>query len=65
MGLLVITQVLVSSSRLKRQERVFLTLTSQDFLWGSKIRPKASFLEAENDLVRRSSGKKEVGFDDF
>lgn len=40
---------------------MFRTLTSQDFLCGSNTPEKPSFLEAEKDLVRRSSGKKEVG----
>lgn len=35
-------------------------LTSQDFRCGSNVPEKPSFLEAENDLVRRSSGKNEV-----
>lgn len=42
------------------------TRTSQDLRWGSKPEPKklkASFLEAENDFVRRSSGKNEVGLE--
>lgn len=34
-------------------------LTSQDLLWGSNTPEKPSFFEAENDFVRRSSGKKE------
>lgn len=46
---------------MKSDERVFLPLTSQDFLWGSKERPRDSFLEAENDLARRSWGKTDVG----
>ena len=40
----------------KRLERVLRTLTSQDLRWGSK-EEKGSFLEAEKDLVRRSSGR--------
>lgn len=55
--------LLLSLSSVKSDQRVLLTLTSQDFLWGSKDRPKASFLEAENDFVRRSSGKNEDGFE--
>lgn len=55
--------LLSSSSSVKSDQRVFLTLTSQDFRCGSKVRPKASFLEAENDFVRRSSGKNELGFE--
>lgn len=43
------------------------TRTSQDLRWGSKLEPvkklNASFLEAEKDLVRRSSGKNEVGLE--
>lgn len=34
--------------------------TSQDFRCGSKKAERASFLEAEKDLVRRSSGRKEA-----
>ncbi|OVA10358.1 Uncharacterized protein family UPF0503 [Macleaya cordata] len=45
----------LSSSRLKRVKRVFRTLTSQDFLWGSKTPEKPSSLPPENDLLRRSS----------
>lgn len=33
--------------------------TSQDLRCGSNVAAKSSFLEAEKDLVRRSSGKKE------
>lgn len=55
--------LLFSSSSVKSDQRVFLTLTSQDFRCGSKVRPKASFLEAENDFVRRSSCKNELGFE--
>lgn len=39
---------------------MFRTLTSQEWRWGSKTPEKPSFFEAENDLVRRSSGKKVV-----
>lgn len=47
-----------------KDQRVLRPRTSQDFLWGSKaavLNPNASFFEEENDLVRRSSGKNEVG----
>lgn len=48
-----------SSSRLKSVHSVLRTRTSQDFLCGSKMpEKKPSFLDAENDLVRRSSGRK-------
>lgn len=48
---------------------MFLALTSQEWRWGSKTPENPSFFEAENDFVRRSSGKKEgfvfvVGFED-
>jgi len=36
---------------------VLRTRTSQDLRWGSKEVEKGSFLEAEKDFVRRSSGK--------
>lgn len=35
-------------------------LTSQDLRCGSKKAERASFLDAEKDLVRRSSGRKEA-----
>ncbi|WVZ16821.1 hypothetical protein V8G54_009803, partial [Vigna mungo] len=41
----------------KRLERVLRTRTSQDLRWGSKEAEKGSFLEAEKDFVRRSSGR--------
>lgn len=65
MGLLLLGPPLLASSSENNEQRVFLTLTSQDFLWGSKERPNASFFEAENDFVRRSSGINEVGFEGF
>lgn len=46
-------------SMLKRDHRVFRALTSHDLRWGSNTPEKPSFFEAENDFVRRSSGKKE------
>jgi len=45
----------------KREKRVLLPLTSQDFLCGSNDNPRnPSFFLPENDLVRRSSGKNEL-----
>lgn len=65
--MLQLAPLLFSLSSVKRDERVLLPRTSQDFLCGSNDdRPKASFFEAENDLVRRSSGKnedEEAGFE--
>lgn len=49
-----------SSSIVKRDQRVLRALTSQDLRCGSKTPENPSFFEAENDFVRRSSGKNEA-----
>lgn len=45
---------------MKRDQRVLRALTSQDLRCGSKTPENPSFFEAENDFVRRSSGKNEA-----